>query len=452
MTRNAILSSLLLVACFSSPVAPQVIDRVSVNSAGVEGNGASILPASEWTVSAKGRYVVFESDADNLVSGDSNGWTDVFIRDRVQDTTERVSVDLAGGDANGPSLSPSVSANGRFVAFRSAASDLIHSDGNFEWDVFVRDLQLGQTTRVSVASDGGDAGDDSSDPSISDDGRYVAFVSAAQNLVVGDTNFRTDIFVRDLQLNQTVLASVGWAGGGTDENNWGAVISGDGRRVAFASAATNLVDDDGNGETDVFVRDLDLNETTRASVDRNGGDADARSRCPNISGNGRYVAFCSPATDLVDGDTNGVDDLFVRDLVTKTTTRINVSSTGAQAMGAGSWHPSMSADGRFVAFLCDADNLVTEDTNGYGDVLIRDRVGGITTLVSVDNDGTLGNDWSGNPSITADGRFVVFESVASNFVDDDTNTEMDVFLARGLAVFADGFESGDSSAWSSTAQ
>jgi len=162
------------------------------------------------------------------------------------------------------------------------------------------------------------------------------------------------------------------------------------------------------------------------------------------------VAFCSPATDLVDGDTNGVDDLFVRDLHSKSTTRINVSSTGAQAMGAGSWHPSMSADGRFVAFLCDADHLVPQDTNGYGDVLIRDRVEGTTTLVSVDSDGAQGNDWSGNPSITADGRFVIFESVASNFVDDDTNTEMDVFLARCLAVFLDGFESGDTSPWSST--
>ena len=440
----------VLVVVFSSGVAARVIERVSVDSTGIEGNGESSLPASERGVSADGRYVAFQSDADNLVVDDDNGWSDVFVRDRAQNTTIRVSVDRAGGDANGPSLRPSISADGRYVAFESAATDLVDGDLNFEWDVFVRDLDLGQTIRVSVSTVGGDADNDSSDPSISADGRYVAFVSYAQDLVAQDWNFRSDIFVRDLQQDETVMASVGWDGSGTDENSWAAVISADGRHAAFASAATNLVDDDGNGETDVFVRDLELDETTRASVDQGGGDANARSRCPSISTDGRYVVFCSPATDLVIGDTNGVDDLFVRDVVAETTSRINLTSTGEQTIGAGSWHPSISGDGRFVAFLCDADNLVPEDNNGYSDVLIRDLGMGTTTLVSVDDAGNLGDEWSGNPSISADGRLVIFESTATNLVDDDTNGMMDVFIARGPVVFFDSFESGDTSAWSNT--
>lgn len=429
MTRAVTLWTPLLTLALCTGASAWIIDRVSINSAGIEGNGASWLPSSGWVVSADGRYVAFQSDADNLDPADGNGFTDVFVRDRDLNTTTRVSVDLGGGDANGPSTSPSISANGRFLAFRSAASDLIVGDGNSEWDIFVRDLLLGQTIRVSVSTNGGDPDDDSGTPSMSADGRYISFYSYAQNLVSGDINFRSDIFVRDLQLAQTVLASVAWDGTGADGNSWSGVISGNGRKVVFASAATNLVVSDGNAEPDVFVRDLDLGVTTRASVDQSGGDADERSRCPTISWDGRYVAFCSPATDLVVGDSNGVDDIFVRDLVAGTTTRVNVSSDGAQTLGAGSWHPSISADGRLVAFLCDADNLTPEDTNGYPDVLIHDRRTGATTLVSVDDTGNGGDDWSGNPSITADGRYVALQSMATNWVEDDTNGAMDVFLA-----------------------
>jgi Tol biopolymer transport system component len=430
MKRAVTLWVPVLALALCSGVGAQNIERVSMNSAGIEGNGASWLPSSGWLVNPDGRYVAFQSDADNLDPADGNGFTDVFVRDRDLNMTTRVSVDLGGGDANGPSTSPTISADGRFVAFRSAASDLIVGDGNWEWDIFVRDLQLGQTTRVSVSTDGGDPNNDSGGPSISADGRYVAFHSSAGNLISGDSNFRGDIFVRDLQLLQTVLASVAWDGTVTDENSWTSAISGDGRHVVFVSAATNLVADDGNGQNDVFVRDLDLGVTTRASVDQSGGDADERSRCPAISSNGQFVGFCSPATDLVAGDTNGVDDIFVRDLVAETTTRVNVTSEGLQTLGAGSWHPSISANGRFVAFQSDADNLTPEDSNAYPDVLIHDRVTGNTTLLSV-GDGGIGTDeWSGNPSISADGKYVAFQSAATNLAEGDTNGALDVFLAR----------------------
>ena len=249
---------LLVVLVFPASVSAQVIERVSVDSAGVEGNGESWSPAYRRVVSADDRYVVFQSDATNLVPDDLNGWSDVFIRDRQLGTTARVSVDSGGGEADGPSVSPAISDDGRFVVFRSAATNLVPDDFNWEWDVFIRDLQAGVTTRVSVSTDGGDANGDSGGPTESADGRYVAFGSDASNLVVGPNNWRGDIFVRDMQLGETVLVSAAWDGSLTDENSWNASISGDGRHVAFVTSSTNIVPDDFNGLADIFVRDLDM--------------------------------------------------------------------------------------------------------------------------------------------------------------------------------------------------
>ncbi len=422
------LALVLLLLCLATAYAdPPGTERVSVDTAGGDPDGVS------WysSISADGRYVAFDSDATDLVAGDGNGWGDVFVRDRQANTTTRVSVDTTGGDPDNRSLRPSISAEGRYVAFVSDASDLVAGDGNGWEDVFVRDRQTNTTTRVSVDTTGGDPDGPSWSPSISADGRYVAFESNATDLVVGDGNGVTDVFVRDRQTNTTTRVSVDTLGGDPDGWSQNPSISADGRYVAFHSDASDLVLGDGNGTWDVFVRDLQTNTTTRVSVDTAGGDPDNWSLRPSISAEGRYVAFMSNATDLVVGDGNGVTDVFVRDRQTNTTTRVSVDTLGGDPDG-WSQNPSISADGRYVAFISNATDLVLGDGNGMDDVFVRDRQTNTTTRVSVDTAGGDPDSFSWYPSISADGRYVVFRSNASDLVVGDGNGWPDVFVrSRG---------------------
>jgi Tol biopolymer transport system component len=367
------------------------------------------------------------------VSGDTNNEQDIFVHDRQTGQTTRVSVATGGGQANLASLNPSISADGRYVAFVSAATNLVSGDTNGAWDIFVHDRQTGQTTRVSVATGGGQANLDSLDPSISADGRYVAFVSAATNLVSGDTNNFQDIFVHDRQTGQTTRVSVASDGTQANGHSYAPSISADGRYVAFASLASNLVSGDTNGAWDVFVHDRQTGETTRVSVASDGTQAIGFffGSSPSISADGRYVAFDSWATNLVSGDTNDKPDVFVHDRQTGQTTRVSVSSDGTQANN-GAIYPSISADGRYVAFESNSTNLVSGDTNSVTDIFVHDRQTGQTTRVSVSSDGTQANGgpgWSGNPSsISADGRYVAFHSYADNLVSGDTNSATDIFV------------------------
>jgi hypothetical protein len=342
--------------------------RVSIGSTGGQADEDSLSPS----ISGDGRFVAFESAASNLVPGDANASTDVFVRDVKTGTTWRVSVDSVGGEADGDSSLPSLSTNGRFVAFRSAASNLVPGDTNGLWDVFVRDVKTASTTRVSVDSAGGEADGDSFFPSISGNGRVVAFSSVASNLVPGDSNTLPDVFVHDARTRSTTLVSVDSAGGEADGDSFFPSISGNGRVVAFSSAASNLVPGDSNGLLDVFVRDLKTGSTTRVSVGSSGGQGNGIGGAPSISGNGRFVAFWSVASSLVPDDTNGSADVFVHDGKTGTTTRVSLDSSGAQAMGAGV-DPSISGNGRSVAFVSGATTLVPADTNGALDVFLRRR-------------------------------------------------------------------------------
>ncbi|ANK91567.1 MULTISPECIES: TolB family protein [Rhizobium] len=353
------------------------------------------------------------------------------MRDLQLGTTTRINVDSEGGEAfGGYSGQPSVSADGRYVAFDSGAFNLVAGDTNGSFDIFVHDLQFGTTTRVSVDSGGVQGNGHSTEPSISNDGRYIAFQSAASNLVAGDTNFRSDIFVRDLQLGTTTRVSVDSAGVQGDGHSNHASISNDGRYVAFDSTADNLVAGDTNGFQDVFVRDLQLGMTTRVSVGSEGGQANFGGVEPSISGDGRYVAFRSDSSNLVAGDTNGTSDIFVRDLQLGTTTRVSVYSAGGEANGF-CFEPSISADGRYVAFTSEATNLVAGDTNGTPDVFVRDLQLNTTTRVSVDSAGGEANYSSYEPSISADGRYVTFASDATNLFAGDTNGATDTFVADG---------------------
>ena len=280
-------------------------------------------------------------------------------------TTERVSVDSAGGEGNGPqgSFSADISADGRFVAFESLHINLVPGDTNNTVDVFVHDRQTDTTERVSVATDGTQGNNESRSPAISADGRFVAFESVASNLVPGDTNNQFDVFVHDRQTG--IMERVSVATDGTQANSFGsliAAVSADGRFVCFSSNASNLVPGDTNNTVDVFVHDRQTGTTERVSVDSLGNQGNMISNCGDISADGRFVVSLSGASNFVPGDTNGFQDVFVHDRQTGTIERVSVDSLGNQANDH-SFSGAISADGRFVAFYSSATNLVPGDTN-----------------------------------------------------------------------------------------
>jgi RHS repeat-associated protein len=400
-------------------------ERVSVSSAGAQGNDASSFVTP---ISGDGRYVAFPSFASNLVAADTNGTLDIFLRDRTTSTTTRVSVGAGGAQANGFSDTPAISSDGRFVTFVSRATNLVASDSNAKQDIFLRDLQTGVTTRMSVSSSGAQAKQDCFDPTVSDTGRYVAFATTAKELVSGDNNGDSDIFVRDTQTGTTTRISVSTAGAQANGASTKPFISGDGRYVAFVSLATNLVTGDTNGVADVFVRDRQLNTTTRVSLTNAGAQANGAVSFLAISNDGRYVAFDSNATNLVTGDTNGSLDIFVRDLQASTTVRASLAGDGSQS-NSHSQMPSISANGRYVTFDSSASNLVAGDTNGLDDIFVRDLQTGSTTRYSISTNGTQGDSGVNQlPSISGDGRTVAFQSESTTLVTGDTNAGSDVFV------------------------
>jgi Tol biopolymer transport system component len=379
------------------------------------------------SISADGRYVAFDSESSNLVVGDTNSRSDVFVHDRTTGVTERVSVASDGTQGDSGSFSPSISADGRYVAFESLASNLVAGDSNAASDVFVHDRTTGVTERVSVASDGTPPNGSSQAPSISGNGSIVAFRSAASNLVPGDTNNATDVFVHDRTTGVIERVSVASDGAQTNSGSFSPSVSGDGRYVAFESLASRVVPGDTNSAMDVFVHDRTTGVTERVSVASDGTQGDSRSDRASISADGRHVAFRSDASNLVVGDTNSRGDVFVHDRTTGVTERVSVASDGAQANGR-SDRTSMSADGRYVTFDSLASNLAAGDTNNTTDVFVHDRTTGVTERVSVASDGAQANNGSFSPSVSGDGRHVAFESFASNLVPGDTNSIGDVFV------------------------
>jgi Tol biopolymer transport system component len=409
--------------------------RVSVGPGGTQATRGSDSPS----VSADGRLAAFVSRAPNLVAGDTNGRQDVFVHDRASGGTTRVSVSSRGRQGNDDSgLHAAISADGRFVAFTSRASNLVAGDTNGQEDVFVHDRTTGRTTRVNVSSRGRQGnGESSVAPAISADGRFVAFASRSSNLVAGDTNRKWDVFVHDRRTNITSRVSVGFAGQ-ANGHSIRPSISADGRYVVFSSVASNLVARDTNHRSDVFVRDRRRHVTSRVSVGPGGQQAAGRSFSPAISADGRVVAFWSDAPDIVSDDTNGQSDVFVYDRGSATATRVSVTASGEQSAGAsggdivGDGELSISADGRRVAFTSGASDLVPGDTNGAIDVFVHDRLTGSTERESVGGDGTEADDHSLRPAISADGRSVAFESLATNLVPGDTNARYDVFVRGPL--------------------
>jgi Tol biopolymer transport system component len=434
-----------LTAAFAGRISPaQSTERASVGPNGVEGDSASGggFLGVESVPSADGRYVFFASDATDFVSGDTNGYWDLFVRDRMAGTIERVNVDSNGQQSDGSADVGSFSGDARFLCFASAATTLVAGDTNTSTDVFVRDLQLGLTERVSLGPNGVEANSHSLSCSMSADARYVAFMSWATNLVPADTNGCKDVFVRDRLFGTTERVSVDSNGVQANFDCLLPQISGDGRFVAFESVSTNLVPGDTNLVWDIFVRDRQTGTTERVSVDSAGNEGNDRSRSPALSADGRFVAFFSFATNLVAGDTNGHEDVFVRDRLLGTTERVSVDSFGAEANGL-SRNPDISADGRFVAFESLAWNLVPNDTNSAQDVFLRDRLLETTARITIDSSGVEANNNSWFPKLSADGRCVTYTSVATNLVPNDTNGLNDVFVRDRGALANTSFCMGD---------
>ena len=412
---GAVITALTFATGVAAVPAPGFTELVSVSSAGVQGNQDSERPS----VSADGRFVAFASLSDNLVPGDTNGKSDIFVRDRVTGTTERVSVSSAGrqGDADSGLLNgmagPSISADGRFVVFDSQASNLVKRDTNGTSDVFLHDRLTGTTTRVSVSSTGAQAS--GQEGTISADGRRVAFTSFSDNLVPGDTNFSGDVFVRDLTTGTTVRASVASDGSQGNNSSSHPSLDGDGHVVAFDSAA-DLAPNDGNGTVDVYVHDLDSGATEAASIGPAGSSAVINHGSnANISSNGRFVVFDTQESNLFPDANGPVQDAVLFDRVTHTWEDESVGDTG-QAGNDNSSVPVVSADGRFVAFTSRASNLVGDDTNNRDDVFIRDRQAGTTARVSVGSNGQQGDLDSVTGAIDADGQVIAFFSDSSTFV------------------------------------
>jgi archaellum component FlaF (FlaF/FlaG flagellin family) len=402
--------------------APNTI-RISVSSNGTQSNGQSAFSA----VSQDGRYVAFDSTATNLIGLDTNGATDVFMRDRKTGKTRRVSVRSNGTQGNGPSSIPDISNSGRFVVFLSSASNLVPGDSNGVADIFVRDRKKDKTSRVSTRSNGGQANGASNFPKISADGRFVTFESAATNLVSGDSNGLTDIFVKDRKSGKTRRVSVRSNGAQPNATSSFADISSNGRYVTFTSSATNLVAGDTNAAGDVFLHDRNNKKTKRVSIGA-AGEGNGASLLSSVSNKGQ-VAFASLATNLVGGDTNATIDVFVRNTPANNTRRVSISTAGVQGNSGSptTWSPHISASGRYVAFESNATNFAN-DTNAAGDVFVRDRKQNKTRRVSVRFDGSQANASSFIANVTNDGKFVTFLSTATNLVGGDTNGASDIFL------------------------
>ena len=397
---------------------------VSKSTAGVQGNASS----EDISISSNGRFVIFSSSATNLVAGDTNGFQDVFVRDTQLNTTTRISVSTAGTQGNDASWGIlNITDDGRYIVFHSNATNLVAGDTNGFTDVFLRDTQLNTTTRVSISTAGTQGDSYSNGGRLSSDGRYVIFSSNATNLVAGDTNGSADTFIRDTQLNTTTRVSVANDGSQSDGYSQTYGMTTDGRYVVFSSDATNLVAGDTNGFNDVFVRDTQLNTTTRISVSTAGVETDAYSIGYTISSDGRYVAFQSEATNLVANDTNGLSDVFVRDTQLNTTTRVSISTAGVEGDGEMS-SSVISDDGNFVLFSAGSTNLVANDTNASDDLFVRDILSNTTTRVSVGLNGNQLDNVYGDAVITNNGAYVVFISSSSNVVDNDTGGFSDAFL------------------------
>jgi Tol biopolymer transport system component len=371
--------------------------------------------------SSDGRYVAYASHTD---TASPNALDGVWRWDTVTNTRTLVSVGVGGTDADGGSGEPAMSADGRYVAFSSDATNLVTDDGNDATDIFVRDLVINKTERISLAAGGVEVSDNSSTPTISDDGRYVAFISDSDDLSSLDNNLSSDAYVSDRSTKTVKLASI--AGGvqpdfGISE----AALSGDGKHLVFTSDSDFLAGDENNSD-DVFLKNLSTGSLSWVSRPRTADPSAGGGNQPSVSFDAQYVAFVG-GNDIDNGlDPNPGSDVFVRDTVNRTTVRASVTAGGQYVSGT-SFGPALSSDGSRVAFASTA-NVSGNDTNGTkADVFVKDLATGRVALVSTGMFLGQQNADSSQPTITRDGRYAAFIS-AGKLADDDTNGLRDVYL------------------------
>jgi Tol biopolymer transport system component len=381
-------------------------ELVSVSSDGEPGR----YGAGSAAMSGDGRYVVFESDSPNLVP-DGTAGSHIFLRDRSTGLTSRVSVGIQAQPGDAGSYLPSVSRDGRYVAFRSDAANLVPGDDNAASDAFVRDLTSGTTVRIPLVAPARGV----NDLVISADGSHLAY---ATGLAPDGATY--GVHVRHLGTGSTRLVSVGPAGQLADDTASDVSISADGSVVAFTSSAANLVPDDTNGTQDVFTHDTRTGHTQRVSVGNRGAQLWDSSRSPALSADGRVVAFTSRDTGIVPDDTNDSEDVFVHDLRSRRTVLASIDAAGRRGLGY-SWEPSLSADGRFVAFSM-ATTPETQDTGRRIEALVRDLRRGVTSQVAPAWRGGPANGDTVISAMTPNARHVVFGSNATDLVPGEAST------------------------------
>ncbi|WP_328312316.1 hypothetical protein OG432_19955 [Streptomyces sp. NBC_00442] len=404
-------------------------ERVSVAADGTEANGES----GEGVISGDGRFVVFGSQADNLIPGDASKGGP-FVKELRTGRVDRINVALDGTPANGFVSDAAISANGRYVVFSSDATNLVpggNPTGSTE--VYVRDRWTGRTDLL--IRDRPQERVEDGEPSISADGRFVAFVSSRTDLVTGDTNAAQDVFVKDRWRGTVKRVSVASDGTQADEYSISPVISADGSRVGFKSRASNLTPQAGTDEDALarprarvfYAHDLRTGRTQLAAHTRTGSQLAVLTDI-GLSPDGRYALFMSTNSDIVPGDTNGTADAFATDLCTGATRRLSMAADGAQPNDISYGHVAMSADNRRAFFTSAASNLVPGDTNGVEDLFVRDLRTGAVDRVNVASGGTQAGEFTLSFSVDLAGRTAVFDSTANNLVPNDGNGVSDVFL------------------------
>jgi hypothetical protein len=415
----------------------QDTERISVDSKEKEANGASGNGRQPATTGGEKALVVFQSSATNLVANDTNGKSDLFLRDLGLGTTTRIVFDVNGNETDGNSSGGSITPDGRFVVFQSAATLLVSGDKNGVDDIFVLDRSKGTIERVSVDSSGKEADGRSFSAAISADGNFVAFVSLADNLVANDGNAIFDVFLRDRAAGTTTCLSVDPTGVPGNKLSSEAWMTADGSKVAFSSDASNLVANDTNGLSDVFVRDVAAGVTTRASVNEGGFELDGKSASPSLSADGSLVAFASEATNLHRDSPTRSFQAYVRDLATGEVWLATRGVDGRPCIGT-LFNPEITSDPRtgepIVVFWSTATNLPDDGIADFDLFAVRPW-SGISQCLSVDSDGVDTDNSAGgsfsSSGVPPDGGAMYLCTSIPGLDPNDTNGASDVFR-RGL--------------------
>ncbi|MGH8901929.1 MAG: TolB family protein [Egibacteraceae bacterium] len=401
---------------------------VTASAKGVKANGESTLPS----LSADGTQVAFLSSATNLDPVDPDNLPDVYYKDLASGVVRLVTVRQDGAKANGESASPSLSADGTRVTFVSTSTNLDPADSDSLPDAYVKNLETGKLTLASIGNDGQKADAGSEHPALSADGSRVAFTSRARNLDPSDHDDVADVYVKDLETGKLTLASTSSAGRKADVDSISPALSGDGRTVVFATAATTLDSNDRPGVFDVYAKNLESGDVTLVSAAGGGIGPSDESREPAVSSDGKVVAFTAGAIPSNSDDT-AIANVFTRNLATGRVTLVSAPGDGTKANGS-SGDPTICANGTVVAFATSATNLAPDDHTGFRpDVIVKDLASGVFAATGGVAPGTpvmASGGPSGTPAVSEDGRTVAFVSSATSLAPTDTDRLADIYVVR----------------------